>query len=548
MTEPSITLSFPPRVAERQFDIDTATIRRIASLILRKSNPHCNGWTRDNLIRRLSKLTPQRACLLILFVTSSLSDNSLEVCFDLNSRMPLVDLLSYLCREEFCPTFLFLVTENGVTSEISSAIDTLNSRQFVSWTPAEHYREMVALGCEFSRWWGLRSLMRPDVDYQYLADRLAVLIARLNEIGAREPFISFKNHMNSRQIAWSDGLNLMRDVDCEKFTSAESREEQYSDSLKHLADAAYAPRIHHQTFEDHLVSSQALFWFAELPQHRIDFDWLSSTRFAFELFGETHQRSTAWTVEAIENLQIDQAKTFLTEFVSIPKGNYRLGSKDHSTSSEPPAGTIEVFVPEFRMLKRPIVGRDWRLFSRTDLGRLKDELPVTHCNAFQAFSYANQVERVLKERGLIGSGARVNLPSERQWEVAARGAAALEYPWGNSFELGRCNCDLLSGPAPTKPGLFSPQGDSPFGCQDMAGNVREWTRSYGGVSGIDWQTHGEPEILRTSASLQPADRLIVRGGSYFYDADCVRTWVRNTQLAERSDQQTGFRLVIEGDK
>jgi hypothetical protein len=52
-------------------------------------------------------------------------------------------------------------------------------------------------------------------------------------------------------------------------------------------------------------------------------------------------------------------------------------------------------------------------------------------------------------------------------------------------------------------------------------------------------------MSRTLDTLRSADRLVVRGGSYSYDEDCVKTWVRNTQLAERADQQTGFRLVID---
>lgn len=98
---------------------------------------------------------------------------------------------------------------------------------------------------------------------------------------------------------------------------------------------------------------------------------------------------------------------------------------------------------------------------------------------------------------------------------------------------------------PSPPERFSPAGDSPFGCQDMAGNVREWTRSYAGIEGHDWQPFPPLQTDRTSHTLAPDDRPIVRGGSYSYDPACVRAWVRNTQLAMRADSQTGFRLVIE---
>ena len=142
------------------------------------------------------------------------------------------------------------------------------------------------------------------------------------------------------------------------------------------------------------------------------------------------------------------------------------------------------------------------------------------------------------------SAFRVNLPNEYQWEAAARGPRGFNYPWGNSFKINYCNCEMTVG-KPTKVGQYSPHGDSFFGCQDMSGNVREWTRSYGGTKGFDWQSHS-PEIAKEkNFTLLLSSRMIVKGGSYSYSYDCVTCWMRNTQIASRKDGQTGFRLVIE---
>jgi len=90
-------------------------------------------------------------------------------------------------------------------------------------------------------------------------------------------------------------------------------------------------------------------------------------------------------------------------------------------------------------------------------------LPVAFVNAVDAAAYAEW------------AGGR--LPTEEEWEYAARGPDGLAYPWGNEWDPARCNCNhdkRPGGRGPTPVDAY-PEGASPFGVLDMVGNLCEWT-------------------------------------------------------------------------
>ena len=96
----------------------------------------------------------------------------------------------------------------------------------------------------------------------------------------------------------------------------------------------------------------------------------------------------------------------------------------------------------------------------------KDHHPVVNVSWEDARSFCQWANQV--------TGQALCLPTEAEWEKAARGTDGQIYPWGNQPPEDKlCNfgMNILD---TTSVGSYSPQGDSPYGCADMAGNVWEW--------------------------------------------------------------------------
>lgn len=153
--------------------------------------------------------------------------------------------------------------------------------------------------------------------------------------------------------------------------------------------------------------------------------------------------------------------------------------------------------------------------------------PVVGVSLLDALRYCEWLSKEL--------GQTYRLPTEAEWEHAARGYDDRIYPWGNDFDPWRCNTLESAKRATTPIGIYSPSGDSPFGISEMAGNVFEWTASlykpypYVGNDGRE--------------NLESGGQVVIRGGSWYYTRKLARCSSREAVLPTFMSPSLGFRLA-----
>lgn len=189
----------------------------------------------------------------------------------------------------------------------------------------------------------------------------------------------------------------------------------------------------------------------------------------------------------------------------------------------------ETFVPTFAIARVPVTAQQYNLYADASRTRRYDaarpDLPVCGLSFAAAVSYCAWFSDHF--------GHEVRLPTEAEWERAARGDDGRVYPWGDKYRPDWCNL-AERGFGRTIPVGCDPLGVSPFGCLDMAGNVDEWTstryRPYLGAP-------AEVPVDETWA----LDPHVTRGGGYVHHRDLARCARRHGVYA--AEDPTGLRLA-----
>ena len=220
----------------------------------------------------------------------------------------------------------------------------------------------------------------------------------------------------------------------------------------------------------------------------------------------------------------------------IPAGTYDMGSRGLSgESDEQPEH--QVHVGGFLLGANEVTFADYDRFVRATGGRFPDDFgwgrgrrPVVDISWADAQAYAQWLSRQ--------TGQRYRLPSEAEWEYAARGGTKSAYWWGYSRDSGQALCfdcgTTWDGRSTAPVGSFEP---NPFGLYDTAGNVMEWTLdcyhpSYNGapIDGSAWTNPG-------------CTSRVARGGGFGRPAKSMRSAARAQFPPDTRVNMLGFRLM-----
>ena len=224
----------------------------------------------------------------------------------------------------------------------------------------------------------------------------------------------------------------------------------------------------------------------------------------------------------------------------VPAGPFQMGSDEDD--NEHPAHVVTL--PLYAIATFPVLVAEYACFVRTghrlppDVGRItwstqfsRLDHPVVSVSWDDAMAYATWLSHM--------TGEPWRVATEAEWEKAARWDPAARtsrtYPWGDAFDSTRCDT-RESGLGATTPAGTYPNGASPCGAQDMAGNVREWTSTR--FQAYPYDAHDGRERGDI------AGERVQRGGSWFGFASDARAAFRDWHAPDEVSSVVGFRLAL----
>lgn len=216
------------------------------------------------------------------------------------------------------------------------------------------------------------------------------------------------------------------------------------------------------------------------------------------------------------------AATSTDNMIFIPGGKFQMG-RPGGDEYETPVRTITV--SPFFIARTEVTNQEYQRFV-TETGH---RAPPHWQNGKFLANEANLpvVNVSWDDANDFAKWAGKRLPTETEWEFAARGTESRLYPWGNNWNPASANAARETGGRISEVGRY-PNGASPFGVLDMCGNVWEWTSS---------------NLLSYADNQVMAPGKVIRGGAFNVPSERATTTYRGVLPPERLGDKTGFRLA-----
>jgi len=221
------------------------------------------------------------------------------------------------------------------------------------------------------------------------------------------------------------------------------------------------------------------------------------------------------------------------EYVHVPGGEFWMGCPRDSD-----APRRRVYLEGFYISRYPVTNAQYHVFVQATRYMSPQHWPngvYPSWDVDRPVVYVNWQDAVAYCRWAGG-----RLPTEAEWEKAARGIDERQFPWGNTFDRNRCNSREGNIKTTTPVGKYSPSGDSPYGVADMAGNIWEWA--------LDWYAPaygGEiTSPIRNPRGPATGKAKVIRGGSFYNNERLVTCYSRDHALPDICAVNYGFRVRL----
>jgi formylglycine-generating enzyme required for sulfatase activity len=231
------------------------------------------------------------------------------------------------------------------------------------------------------------------------------------------------------------------------------------------------------------------------------------------------------------------------EMLLVPSGQFTMGTdRPDAAPNEQPISRVTLSA--FYMARFPITNLQYERFDPAHRSKRAAWANDHHPAIYVSWTEATAFCRWLSQK----EGRKYRLPTEAEWEYAARGPEGRLFPWGNDFSSGKlanfadARTNLVwreptidDGYAETAPVGAFPLGASPFGIEELSGNVHEWCN--------DWYAPYQGKERTNPVGPGGGQQRVLRGGSWRSRIPSLRSVARSSNVPAFQSNDIGFRIV-----